>query len=87
MELKKHILAMKGEGKRLKNYSKRIIDIEFDQVIDSWRKYLRFFNDVTNLKFDPHLRNFGHEFGEAKKRIKHIFLEQRELKVKAMRYK
>ena len=58
-ELAHHIKQMRGEGKRIKDYTNQHIQYEFYKVMCSWRRVQRFIDDVFNLKFDAHLRNFG----------------------------
>ena len=51
-----------------------------------WRGVQKILDDVNNLKFDAHLRNFGNDFDMAKKQIQHCYFQKRLLKKKALKY-
>ena len=76
-ELDNHVKMMRGEAKRIRNYSKRQVVFEFFKVMSSWRRVAKFIDDVANLKFDTHLRNFkSDDLVKAKKQIKHLHFEK-----------
>ena len=43
-------------------------------------------DDVANVRFDAHLRNFGVDFEQAKLRIRHCYYERRSIKIKTQKY-
>lgn len=86
-ELDNHVQMMKGEAKRIKNYSTRHVIFEFFKVMSSWRRVLKFLDDVANLKFDAHLRNIkSDDLMKAKKQIKHLHFEKQQIKIKMRKY-
>ena len=86
-ELAFHTIDMKGYGKRLLRFTKKQSVYEFYKVMSSLRRAQKFLDEVANLKFDAHLRNFGTDFEQAKKHIKSCYYQKREVKLKAAKYK
>lgn len=77
---------MAGEGKRLEKYSKKQATYEFFSALLQYRQVQKILQDVANLKFDAHLRNFGENFDRALVRIKSCNLERQAIKKKKEKY-
>lgn len=85
-ELAVHEQLVKGQGRRIMNYTRRHAQFEFHKVMGQWRRAHKCLDDAHNIKFLASLRNFGNDFEMAKKQIKHCYLEKQELNKKAVKY-
>ena len=61
---------MKGEGKRLQDSSREQIVFAFFRTQRMLAEVQKMMKQVSNLKFDVHLKNFGSDFERALSRIK-----------------
>jgi len=64
-ELNEFVEKMKGEERRLRRYTQKQAIVEFYRAMYSLRQVLRSTIDVSNVRYDVHLRNFGGEFDLA----------------------
>ena len=79
---------MKGEGRRIRDYPNKTIDFQFSKVLSNLLAKISMIRDSMNMKFDPHLKLYDEEeFRGIKFKIRMLYLEKREIKLKLDKYK